>query len=131
MSERYYLFFLGLYILCALYIEVDMMIYVLSAFMIFEGLTSWRLTTALQQIRKITLEPGLVVFQTKQRFDIDGMQVWRVLVAVVLMASYILLHEFEVEFLWFFPWFMGFAIMGAGASSMCPMLMALRWAGFK
>lgn len=131
MSERYYLFFLGLYILCALYIEVDMMIYVLSAFMIFEGLTSWRLTTALQKIRKITLEPGLVVFQTKQRFDIDGMQVWRVLVAVVLMASYILLHEFEVEFLWFFPWFMGFAIMGAGASSMCPMLMALRWAGFK
>jgi len=131
MNERSYLFLVGLFILTSLYFDMDMMIYGLSAFMVFEGLTNWRLTTALQKVRKITLETGLVAFQTKNRFDIDGLRAWRVLVAVVLTSSYVLLHQYNVDFLWFFPWFMGFAIMGAGASSMCPMLMALRWIGFR
>ena len=131
MNERSYLFLVGLFILTSLYFDMDMMIYGLSAFMVFEGLTNWRLTTALQKVRKITLETGLVAFQTKNRFDIDGLRAWRVLVAVVLTSSYVWLHQYNVDFLWFFPWFMGFAIMGAGASSMCPMLMALRWIGFR
>jgi len=131
MNERSYLFLVGLFILTSLYFDMDMMIYGLSAFMVFEGLTNWRLTTALQKVRKITLETGLVAFQTKNRFDIDGLRAWRVLVAVVLTSSYVLLHQYNVDFLWFFPWFMGFAIMGAGASSMCPILMALRWIGFR
>ena len=131
MNERSYLFLVGLFILTSLYFDVDMMIYGLSVFMVFEGLTNWRLTTALQKVRKIKLDTGLVAFQTKNRFDIDGLRAWRVLVAVVLTSSYVLLHQYNVDFLWFFPWFMGFAIMGAGVSSMCPMLMALRWAGFR
>ena len=131
MNERSYLFLVGLFILTSLYFDVDMMIYGLSVFMVFEGLTNWRLTTALQKVRKIKLDTGLVAFQTKNRFDIDGLRAWRVLVAVVLTSSYVLLHQYNVDFLWFFPWFMGFAIMGAGASSMCPMLMALRWIGFR
>ena len=131
MSERVYLFLVGTYLLVALYLDVDVMIYALSVFMAFEGLTNLRLTTALQKMRKITLDTGLVAFQTKNRFNIDGLRAWRVLVAIVLTSSYLLLHQYNVEFLWFFPWFMGFAIMGAGASSMCPMLMGLRWIGFK
>ena len=131
MSERYYLLLVGSYILCALYIEIDMMIYILSAFLIFEGITNLRLTTALQKVRNISLEPGLVKFRTKTRFDLDALQAWRVMVAVVMVSSYILLHEYEVQYLWFFPWFMGFAILGAGASGMCPMFIGLRWAGFR
>ena len=131
MSERFYLLIVGAYILLALYLEVDMMIYVLSGFLVFEGVTGWSLTTALQKVRKITLDSGLVAFKTHDRFNLDGIRVWRLLVAVVLVSSYVLLHQFDVGFLWFFPWFMGFAIMGAGVSSMCPMLMALRWVGFK
>ena len=131
MSERFYLFFVGLYILCALYLEVDMMIFGLSVLLVFEGLTNLRLTTILQNMRKITYETGLVAFKTKLRFNFEGLRAWRILVAVVLAASYISLHHYNVDFLWFFPWFMGFAIMGAGVSSMCPMLMALRWVGFR
>lgn len=131
MSERFYLFLVGLYILCALYMEIDMMIYGLSVLLVFEGLTNLRLTTSLQTLRKITYETGLVAFNTKLRFDFDGLRAWRMLVAVVLTSSYVSLHQFNVEVLWFFPWFMGFAIMGAGVSSMCPMLMALRWVGFR
>jgi hypothetical protein len=35
------------------------------------------------------------------------------------------------EQLWFFPWFMGFAIFGSGISNVCPVLLVIRWAGFK
>ena len=131
MSERFYLFLVGLYILCALYMGMDMMIYGLSVLLVFEGLTDLRLTIGLQKMRKITYETGLVAFKTKLRFNFDGLRAWRILVAIVLASSYISLHQYNVDFLWFFPWFMGFAIMGAGVSSMCPMLMALRWAGFR
>ena len=65
MSERFYLLIVGAYILLALYLEVDMMIYVLSGFLVFEGVTGWSLTTALQKVRKITLDSGLVAFKTK------------------------------------------------------------------
>lgn len=131
MSERLYLLLVGIYLLFALYFEVDMMIYALSAFMVIEGLTNWRLTNVLQKMRHVTLDSGLVAFQTKNRFNFEGLRLWRILVAAVLTSSYVLLHQFNVEFLWFFPWFMAFAIMGAGASSMCPMLIALRWVGFR
>ena len=131
MSERLYLLIIGMIILISLYLEVDMMIYIVSGFLVFEGVTNWNLTTALQKLRKVKLDSGLVAFKTQERFNLDGIRVWRLLVAVVLVSSYVLLHQFDVGFLWFFPWFMGFAIMGAGVSSMCPMLMALRWVGFK
>ena len=131
MSERVFLLLIGAYILLALYLEIDMMIYILSGLLVFEGVTNLRLTTAFQKLRKITLDSGLVMFKTKNRFSLEGIRMWRIVVAVVLTSTYILLHQFDVGFLWFIPWFMGFAIMGAGVSSMCPMLMALRWVGFK
>ena len=131
MSERFYLLIVGAYILLSLYLEVDLMIYILSGVLMLEGLTNWRLTVVLQKLRKITLDSGLVAFKTKNRISIEGIQMWRLVVAVVLASSYIMLHQYDVEYIWFFPWFMGFAIMGAGVSGMCPMLMALRWVGFK
>ena len=53
------------------------------------------------------------------------------IVAVVLVSNYALLHEYGYEVLWFIPWFLAFAIIGAGASGICPVLVGLRWAGFK
>jgi hypothetical protein len=33
--------------------------------------------------------------------------------------------------LWFLPWFVGFALLGAGLSGICPMVIGLRWLGFR
>ena len=68
MSERFYLFYVGLYILFSLYLGFDAMIYALAALLIFEGVTNIALTTVLQKMRKVTLESGLVAFETKKRF---------------------------------------------------------------
>ncbi|NOQ88097.1 MAG: hypothetical protein GQ550_04165 [Gammaproteobacteria bacterium] len=131
MSERLFLFIVGAYILIALYFGIDLMIYALSFWLLFEAITNLRLTTLSQQLMKKTVPAGLIVFQTHQRFDFDATRAWRLTVSVLLGGSLLLLKEYDVEFVWFFPWFMGFAIMGAGASSVCPVLLFIRWIGFK
>ena len=131
MTERMYLFFVGAYILVALYLQNNYMIYGLSALLVLEGVTGLRLTRMIQKARHVSLSSGLIYFNTRVRFDIDGLSAWRVFVAVVLVSANVLLHEYGYDVLWFFPWFMGFAIMGAGASGICPVLLGLRWAGFK
>ena len=131
MNDRAYLFFIGLYILCSVYFEVDLMIYGLSALLLIEGVTGWSLPLYLQKLRSITLESGLVVFQTKNRFAFDGLRAWRFSVVAVLVTSYVLLNQYDVKVLWFIPWFMGFAIMSAGLSSVCPMVLFIRWLGFR
>lgn len=131
MSERLYLFIVGVYILIALYFEVDVMIYLLCLLLVLEALTDIRLTTLSQRLRHVSVPAGLVSFQTHQRFEFDALRAWRISVAVMLGGSFYLLNEYDIEVVWFFPWFMGFAIMGAGASSVCPVLLFIRWIGFK
>lgn len=131
MTERLYLFLVGAFILLALYLQNNYLIYGLAVLLTLEGFSGIRLTRLLQKARRVSLDSGLVEFNTHARFDIDGLSAWRIVVAVVLVTSYGLMHEYGYDVLWFIPWFMGFAILGAGASGICPVLLALRWAGFK
>lgn len=131
MSERIFLFCVGAYILTGLYFEIDMMIYLLSLWLVFEGVTNIRLTTISQQFMSQPVPAGLVYFQSPIRIDFDSFRAWRFVVAAMLGGSFILLNEYNLEIVWFFPWFMGFAILGAGLSSVCPVLLFLKWLGFK
>ena len=131
MNERTYLFLAGVYILVALYFDFEYMIYGLVVLLMLEGLSGMRLTTSFQKAGHISLDHGLFSLNSRHRFNVDALSVWRVVMASVLASSLILVHEYEIEMLWFIPWFMGFAIMGAGASGVCPMHLGLRWAGFK
>lgn len=131
MTERTFLLLVGVYILAALYLENNYLVYGLAAYLVFEGISGIRLTSLIQKARRVSLGYGLVSFNTKERFAIDGLSAWRVFVAIMLVSVSALRHEYGFDVLWFFPWFMGFAILGAGASGICPVLLGLRWAGFK
>lgn len=132
MSERLYLFLAGAYILAGLYLGINEMIYAISGWFIFEAITDIRLTTMTQQlIYHRPVPAGLTVFQTTPRFEFDAYRAMRFMAAMMLGISFLLLKEYNIEVLWFIPWFMGFAIMGAGASGVCPMVLFLKWAGFK
>lgn len=131
MTERMFLFLVGIYILAALYLENNYLIYGIAAFLVFEGVSGIRLTRLIQKARHVSLGNGLVDFNSNVRYAIDGLSAWRVFVAITLVSVYVLLHEYGIDVLWFFPWFMGFAILGAGASGICPVFLVLRWAGFK
>ena len=131
MSERLFLFVVGAFILTSLYFEIDMMMYVLCLWLLLEAITDIRLTTLTQKLMRRTVPPGLTVFQTQIRFDFDAFRVLRIVVSVLLVAAFILINEYHIEVLWFVPWFLGFAILGAGVSGICPTILLIRWIGFR
>ena len=131
MSERMYLFVVGAIILTSLYIEENIVIYVLSLWLLFEGASGILLTRLSQKIIPIAEPVGLTTFRTHQRFDFDALRATRIVIAFFLGSTFFLLNEYDIEMLWFFPWFMGFAILGAGVSGVCPIVLITKWAGFK
>jgi len=131
MSDRAYLFLTGLYILIAMYMDVDMMIYALVIIMFLEGVTGFTLTRFSQKLRNVQLQTDLLIYENKSRFNFEAMRALRVSFAIAMTAAYIAVHEYDVEVLWFLPWFFGFALLGAGVSGVCPVFLAMRWMGFK
>ena len=49
------------------------------------------------------------------------------LIIVLFLAVAVLL----AEWMWWISWMVGFALIGAGLSGICPMVMALRWVGMR
>lgn len=130
MTDRIYQSFLGLAILLALYFESAIALYALIIMLLLEGVTGFTLS------RLVGMAGAMAGVQTLAyhaepdnphfRFNFKAALMWRLVMAVMLMTGY-----FFYQYLWFFPWFMGFAIFGAGLSGVCPILMAIRWMGFK
>ena len=131
MSERVFLFVVGAVILTSLYFEQNMMIYALCLWLLFEGITGLLLTRLSHKLIPITEPVGLTTFQTKQRFNFEALRATRIVIAFFLGSSFFLLNEYGFEMLWFFPWFMGFAILGAGVSAVCPIMLIIKWIGFR
>lgn len=131
MSDRTYLFVAGAYILTALYLGNDLMIYALVIFMLFEGVTGFTLSGITQKIRKVELDPGLLKYESTPKFNFDAFRALRIFFAMAMTAAYLGVHEYDVEMIWFLPWFFGFALLGAGVSSVCPVLLGMKWLGFR
>lgn len=131
MSDRIYLFLVGMCILFALYLELNSMIYVLACMLFIEGLTGYSLPRLVQKIRNNEVESGLLQISRPLRFNFEAFRVLRLVLGCVIFASYLAVHEYQLDMLWFFPWFIGFAVLGAGVSGVCPVYLAIRWLGFK
>ena len=130
MTDRAYRTLFGACILLALYFDLSLMMYILIGLLFAEGLTNQRVPILVSDIRnRISVGEFHYVnldMAVDSRFGTDAERVWRLTVGFFLLISYAL-----IEPLWWFPWFMGFAIFGAGLSGICPVLMAIRWIGFK
>ena len=130
MTERTFRIILGAVLLAALYFELPMVIYGYIAVLLFEGISNWRVPILVSRLSgnpdltnsECTLSPG-----DNARINFEAERALRLVVAVFLIVSYI---SFGKE-LWFFPWFIGFALFGAGLSGICPMVMGFRWLGFR
>lgn len=84
-----------------------------------------------QKLRGVTLDLGLLKLAKPPKFDFKATLIFRLIMGLVVLSSYAVVHEYNVEALWFFPWFISFAVLGAGASGVCPVYLAIRWLGFK
>jgi hypothetical protein len=130
VTNKTYRLIVGITILVGLYLESAYVIYGLIGVLLLEGSTNTLISNTLMQWRTgKSCDPyeGCLGFAFSQRLNIDAERSWRITVAAVLTVSYV----FFFKVLWFLPWFMGFAISGAGISGVCPMLLLLRKVGFR
>ena len=130
MTDRIYRTFLGLAMLVALYFELSILLYFLIGMMLLEGLTRFSVPRVIGIAAGYFAVPALLYqpepCRINYRFDFDGEIMWRMVVALMMLVTYSF-----YEYVWFFPWFMGFTIFGAGVSGVCPVLIVLHWIGFK
>ncbi|WP_455375145.1 YgaP family membrane protein [Kaarinaea lacus] len=127
MTERWYRLVQGIYLIVALYIENDAMIYTFIGLLTFEALTNLRLPGVITRLTgsgESVNEESEVECYT---FSIDSERLLRVFVVLFLVLSYVLFPEL----VWFFPWFVGAMLLLAGITNICPMVMMFQFVGFK
>lgn len=128
MSDRAFRLVFGSALLFALYMDFHQFILVLIGLLLFEGLTNWRLTMLVS--RFYPPEPytsDLPISLPASTINFDGERAMRLIVAGMLVIPIVVLNKYVL----FVPWFVGFAFIGAGLSGICPMVLALKWSGFK
>ena len=130
MNERIFRIVLGVVLLLLLYFDLRQAVYGYIVLLFFEGITNWRIPILVSRMRgdrnadvgECAVSPG-----AEARINFEAERALRLAVAAFLIISYMV---FSKE-LWFFPWFIGFALFGAGLSGICPMVMGFRWFGFR
>jgi uncharacterized membrane protein len=111
-------------ILIFLYFDLTNMIYVMIGMLFFEGLTNLRIPIL---TNRLIGRIDAIAASQQTRLNMDSERVWRLVVGTMLLITFGILYQY----LWFFPWFMGLAILGAGISGVCPVLFAIQWSGFR
>ncbi|NOX08437.1 MAG: hypothetical protein GXP22_02920 [Gammaproteobacteria bacterium] len=118
---------IGLWIVVGLYIPSMDVIYALVVVLLFEGLTNFRVPAMISRLRygadTLVNDPNAC----GNCFSFEAERALRFIIAVFIFASTLPI----AEVIWWFPWFIGFALMGAGLSGICPIVLSLRWVGFK
>ena len=130
MSNRVYRLIFGVLLLIGLYIESFSIVYALIFITALEALTNQRLPKLICKMRYghdgDACEDTLGLdFTVRTTFEAE--RGWRLTVACMLMISLLTFPYY----LWWLPWFMGFAILGAGVSGVCPMYLGLKWIGLR
>ena len=132
MTERLFRLFIGASILSALYFDLPRFMMGLIAVLLFEGFTNWRVPVIASRLRygpnaQPSPDRQLWPMHALCAIGFDAERAWRLMVASLLILTYLMYYDQ----MWFMPWFMGFAIFGAGLSGVCPMLISLKLIGFR
>jgi len=127
MSERNFRIIMGLWLVIGLYFNSIEIIYSLIGLLIFEGITNFRVPLIISKIRFGANHPASEKSPNTSRISFEAERTLRFIVALFISLPFIP----GIEFLWWFPWFTGFALIGAGLSGICPMVLALRYAGLR
>ena len=128
MTERSFRFILGAALLLLLFFSLDMGIYIYIGILLFEGATNWRIPIIVSKLRYgAAYDQADLTGSECAAISFDAERVLRLLVAGMLVVTFVLFKEQA----WFFPWFIGFMLFMAGMTNICPMVMFLRWLGFR
>lgn len=127
MSERIFRLIQGIYLVIFLFLEIELFIYILIGTMAFEGLTNWRIPKLVSRLRYGATMVSRPVNNSNFRINLDSEQMQRLAMALFLVLTFVL---FPAE-AWYGPWFLAFLLVMAGTTNICPMVIFMRWVGFK
>ncbi len=134
MGDRSYRLILGTLLLAALYANQRGLIFGFIIMLIIEGISNHRVPQLLTALRAKTRFAPVVTplsflpsERRTPRFHFEAERAWRLIAGLMLLVGTL---EFN-RALWFLPWFMGFAMLGAGVSGVCPLLITVERAGFR
>lgn len=132
MTERTFRIILGALLLAGLYLEWPALVWTLVGILVFQGVTNWRIPQLVSRLRYGAQVPIGACCRSNRgegpnRYNIDSERVLCLVVAAMLAPTY---GPWNTQF-WVVPWFIGFALFGAGLSGMCPMILALKRLGFR
>ncbi|GMR05865.1 MAG: hypothetical protein BMS9Abin25_0441 [Gammaproteobacteria bacterium] len=99
------------------------------AAVLFKGITNLRIPVLVSKICSTTgdLGEGALGLPFHQRINFDAERAWRLVPGSILILVYVIFFDT----VWYLAWFMGFAILGAGLSGVCPLFISLKWPGFR
>ncbi|HEY9199708.1 MAG TPA: hypothetical protein VIR60_10100 [Gammaproteobacteria bacterium] len=126
MTERSFRLVIGIWLVLTLWLAIPVAIHVLMAVLLFEGVTNWRVPTLSMRLRGATAAEALCT-AAECGIPFEAERALRLLIVGLLGLSLF----GAPELLWWLPWFIGFALIGAGLSGICPMVQALRWLGMR
>lgn len=139
MSERVFRLIMGMVLWAILLISTiyqnNSLMIVFCIVLLIEGLTNWRIPTIISKIRygRKTTEASATINGLKSVAhgvlfkDFEAERMMRFIVVIFLLISFFSLPEV----LWFFPWYVAGMMIVSGISNICPMIMFLRWVGFR
>ena len=128
MSERIFRVILGATLMLLLYLGSEIGMYVFIAILAFEGITNWRVPVLVSRLRYGSRYEATNRADAREvRIPFDAERALRLVVALMLIGTFVMFREPT----WFFPWFVGSMLLLAGFTNICPMVMALRWVGFR
>jgi hypothetical protein len=127
MTERAYRFVLGTALVLLLYFHLEPLQYVYVSILLWEGLTGYRIPVIVSQLRYGTNYQDPQRDPSEYRFRFEAERGMRLAFAAVLVPTFFLL---PADY-WFVGWLAAIALYVAGLVNYCPMVMILRWLGFR
>ena len=114
----------------SLLMESRLPIYMVMALLAFEAVTNWRIPTIVTRLRygtdyKQYLNTSLP--NERMMSKLEAERVLRVAVIVAIYLPYLITYQY-IDFL---PWFVATALVLAGATNICPMVMFLKFTGMR
>ena len=127
MSERNFRLLIGVWLMLALVAALPLPIYVLMGMLLFEGITNWRVPALVSRLRSGSVPTVTAVAANECVISFEAERALRLILVTMLGLALFLAPELA----WWLPWFIAFALIGAGLSGICPMVSALRWIGMR
>lgn len=121
---------MGAWLILGLLVNSPTVIYALAGLLLFEGITNLRvpgLVTRIRSGKQAMINSEEELLNPDARISFEAERGLRLIVATLILLP----MSSGAELLWLLPWFVGFALIGAGLSGICPMVLALRWLGLR